>query len=554
MPSTARLRLGALSVLCALPYVAMLIFCARHHSHPRSVLALLASAALVSLLLAGLTRTWRLFFLAYLPLLVIASTYCAYALAFGIVPGHTLGILLLSATAEEIRGLVTVWPQKWLLLPGLALLCAYVWLAWGLPAWPIFAGRVQLGARVVLVLAFLATAAAASNAAQLIDGLAFNPVVGSFMFGVGELPRARAEMRGANIIKVPFHASRAVSAEEVHVLIVGESERRGSWSLYGYSRETTPYLERIRGETIVLGHVVADANLTNLAVPMILTGIPPEDLATTRQRGNLLDVAKEAGYSTTWLVNQDINVSNSIGITPDYLDYPPEIHEGLFGRHLLDEALLPAFRRALARSGSPRFIGMHIMESHWEYYLRYPAAFRRYGHDEQLSSVALMWGAKKSVGQAIVDSYDNSVLHSDWFLEQVIEAVRALKVPATVTLIPDHGESLEGLGDGDGGHGGPVYNDAQFQIPAFVWVNDAYRAAHPERVAALASHAGDEIHSHDFFCAVADLMGISWPGFRPENSFASAQFIADTRRQVLVGGVLQVRPQTSAAATEAHSY
>ena len=72
---------------------------------------------------------------------------------------------------------------------------------------------------------------------------------------------------------------------------------------------------------------------------------------------------------------------------------------------------------------------------------------------------------------------------------EIIEALRAVQQPATLTFIPDHGESLEGLGDGDGGHGGPVYNDAQFQIPAFVWVNDAYRAAHPARLAALTAES-----------------------------------------------------------------
>ena len=430
-------------------------------------------------------------------------------------------------------------------------------------------------ARVLLALSLPLTAYAATDATLLIEGFGLNPAAGSIMFFAGQLPRARAEIHGANVVKIPFHAVHITRGEEVHVLIVGESARRGDWSVYGYRRATTPYLDRIRGETILLKDVMADANLTQLSVPMILTGIAPQDFGSTHIHGTLLDLAKEAGYSTTWLVNQDLDVSTSLGISADHLEYPPEMLLGRFGRHTRDEALLPAYRRELARSGSARFIGMHIMESHWEYYRRYPPSFRRFGSADALNSMSLFTRSATS-NQQIVDSYDNSVLYGDWFLEQVIEAARTLNVPVTVTFIPDHGESLA-LFDGNAGHGGTVYDPAQFQIPAFIWLNTAYRAAHPGKVAALTRNSDKEIRSHDFFYTVADLMGISWPAARPERSFASDRFVPDTSlqhimggvlqsrpqvpaaavylgRQVLVGGVLQVRPQTSASATQAHHY
>jgi hypothetical protein len=36
--------------------------------------------------------------------------------------------------------------------------------------------------------------------------------------------------------------------------------------------------------------------------------------------------------------------------------------------------------------------------------------------------------------QRVVDTYDNSVLYTDWFLHQVIDQVRALHVPARSAL------------------------------------------------------------------------------------------------------------------------
>ena len=92
------------------------------------------------------------------------------------------------------------------------------------------------------------------------------------------------------------------------------------------------------------------------------------------------------------------------------------------------------------------------------------------------------------------------------------------------------------------GHGGPVYSASQYEIPAFIWVNDAFRAAHPRQLAALRSNATKEVRSHDFFYTVADLMGISWPENNPERSIASETFAPDLSRQELVGGVLALRP------------
>jgi len=83
-------------------------------------------------------------------------------------------------------------------------------------------------------------------------------------------------------------------------------------------------------------------------------------------------------------------------------------------------------------------------------------------------------------------------------------------------------------------------------IPAFVWVNDAFRQAHPEKVTAMQANAPKEIRSHDVFGTVADLMGISWPGANPVRSFASDKFVPDTAMRHCAGGQLvprQPRPK-----------
>jgi glucan phosphoethanolaminetransferase (alkaline phosphatase superfamily) len=535
-------RLGVLGALGSVPFAAMLLWSLPQHE-PHSTAALLASSVLLAMVLAACTRTWRRFFLVYFPLFILAAAYAAYSIWFGSLPGPTLAMLLIGATWEECAGLFITSPNNWLALPVIGAFVAYLWLAWRLPPLPIFNDRTHKAARLLLVSVVPVAAYAAYSPADLIDGAALNPIPGSLMFFGGQIPRTNAQMHAAMFHKVPYHAQRLDRDEEVHILVVGESARRGSWSVYGYARATTPYLNSLKGEAIFLQDAMADANLTAHAVPMILTGTPPDRFLTTTIQGNLLDLAKEAGYSTSWLVNQDIGVTIQMGISADHLEYPPDPKPSLFGSLVRDAALLPAYRRELARSGNSRLIAMHVMGSHWEYYRRYPPSFERFGDAHGLNAISLGFN-RAEVRKALVEAYDNSVLYTDWFMQQVIEGARSLKVPATVTFIPDHGEGLALLDNGVTGHGDPTYQPSQFQIPAFIWVNDAYRQAHPQIVAALMHNASAEIRSHNVFYAMADLMGITWPDQRPELSYASPRFVPDTSRQHLAGGKLVTRPES----------
>lgn len=518
----------------------------------RVIVTILLVPILVAFLIAALTRTWRRFFLVCFPLFLLSSLFAAYTLSYGVRPGQPFAVVLVSASWEEIVGILSFYQGPLLLL--LASAAVYLFLALRLPHIPMFSGRpIALGltgVRAMLLASLPVTAYAACNSADLIDGIATNPVTGGVVFLADELPRAAASVQGSQLHKVAYRAQRS-GGEEVHILVVGESARRDSWSVYGYRRPTTPYLEKLKGEAIFLQDAVADTNLTSMSVPIILTGMTPEQFQGAALRGNLLDLAKEAGYSTAWLVNQDFAMSRYVGIRADHLTYRLEAGKSLFGRVTLDESLLGAYSTEIARTGAPRFIGMHVMGSHWVYSRRYPARFQRFGSARPVNDMAIF--AQGNDSAALLDAYDNSVTYTDWFLQQLIERARGLKVPATLTFFPDHGENL-GLLDGVVGHGGPTYTRHAFEIPAFVWVNDAFRQAHPEKVAAMQANASKEVRSHDVFATVADLMGISWPEATPLRSFATDKFVPDTQMRHVAGGVLVPRqlPSEPAVATLSH--
>ena len=526
----------AFAMLC-LPYLSLAAWLAAS-GRLASIAAFAASILLIGGLLAILARTWRLFFWLNAPFWLLAVVFAGYTLTYGDVPSELLAYVLATSSWEEVRGFFGIWQGEHLLVEVAVLAAIYLVLAARSPQTPISSRsvptwRLKLPAAIAVLCAI-----AALSPGSVKEGLAANPLVGGILFATGPLHDARSLVQGSGIPKVRFGADR-IAAKEVHILIIGESARRDSWSVYGYSRPTTPYLDKLRGQAIFFQHAVADANVTICAVPILLTGMSPSRFDLKAVQGNLVGLADEAGYSTAWLMNQDPHISLLTGIHADRMVYPPSLHTLASGKLPLDQVLLPEVRAQLEHATHARFVGLHVIGSHWAYDSRYPAQFKLFGSGAPLTYFDAISGKPD---QRVVDAYDNSVAYTDWFIGQIIDAAGALSVPVTVTYFSDHGEDLYLL-DGRSGHGAASYSKHQFDIPAFVWINSAYRAAHPEKVQAMEQNAGKEIRSHNVFYSVADLMGIRWPNAKPDESFASAAFVPDLTTPLIAGaGGTRVTP------------
>jgi glucan phosphoethanolaminetransferase (alkaline phosphatase superfamily) len=527
----------AFAMLC-LPYLSLAAWLAAS-GRLASVAAFGASVLLIGGLLAVVARSWRRFFWLNAPFWLLAVVFAGYTLTYGDVPSELLAYVLATSSWEEVRGFFGIWQGERLLVETAVLAAIYLILAARSPLTPIFSRRVPAWRLKLPAVIVVLCAVAALSPGAVKGGLAANPLVGGILFAIGPLHDANSLVHGTGIPKVRYDADR-IAAMEVHILIIGESARRDSWSVYGYSRPTTPYLEKLRGQAIFFQHAVADANVTICAVPILLTGMSPSGFDLKAVRGNLVGLAGDAGYSTAWLMNQDPHISLLTGSHADRMVYPPSLHTLASGKLPLDEVLLPEVRDELKHATEARFIGLHVIGSHWAYDSRYPARFKLFGSGPPLTYFDAVSGKPD---QRVVDAYDNSVLYTDWFIGQIIEAARALSVPVTVTYFSDHGEDLYLL-DGRSGHGAASYSKHQFDIPAFVWVNSAYRAAHPDKVQAMEQNAGKEIRSHNVFYSVADLMGIHWPGARPAESFASPAFVPDVETPLIAGaGGTRVTPE-----------
>jgi glucan phosphoethanolaminetransferase (alkaline phosphatase superfamily) len=514
----------ALAALLSAPYLVTGSWLLSHHGWP-SCTSYLSLAFGGIVLLAILVRRTRYFLLLHLPVFVLSGVITAYILVCDQLPGKALAMVLETSSWDEMRGFLGIWQgQKWLLLLVAASLC-YVLLAFSIPTRASLHEHARsLHVAFVACLAFLAVAATASPA-ELFEGVSATPVAGTIMFITGPLSSADYTLHSQVERKRPYGASHTAQ-HEVHILVIGESSRRDSWSIYGYSRPTTPCLKSLESEIVFFTDAHSDANATIYAVPILLTGIAPESFTFTSSTGNLVDLAKEAGYFSVWLANQDPSPSYVVGVQADVTHYTQLPNRNAYIIYQPDEVLLPELQRQMARRDTPLFIAMHVYGSHAPYANRFPRSFAHFaGHTDGLTS------------SSAIDTYDDTILYTDWLLAQVIERTRKFGVPATVTYLSDHGEELPEL-DGRSGHGAGDYSPHAFEIPAFVWMNEAYRRAHPEKVAALTLNASKPTRTHDFFYTLADLMGARWPSFVPQRSLASPAFLPDTTEKYIAGGKL----------------
>ena len=172
----------------------------------------------------------------------------------------------------------------------------------------------------------------------------------------------------------------------------------------------------------------------------------------------------------------------------------------------LDENLLTGLAEKIDAMQGDAVIVLHMMGSHGPaYYKRYPEAFERFRpacKDSQFS---------RCEGSEIVNSYDNTLVYTDYVLAKLIELL-ALQdrrgLPTAMIYVSDHGESL-----GENNvylHGLPYAfaPDVQKHVPMVMWFSPKLQAGLHVNTGCL-EHRRHEPVSHDnFFHSVLGLLGV----------------------------------------------
>lgn len=252
------------------------------------------------------------------------------------------------------------------------------------------------------------------------------------------------------------------SKKSVVVLVIGESARAKNFSLYGYERNTNPLLSKVPH----LRHFNAKSSTT-------YTSASVKNMLSHKDSSSLYEILpnylNRAGVSVIWR-------SANWGEPPLHLPDGHVLGYGELAKRYGDDgyesALVAKLNEAIKATDSPKvLIIIHTSTSHGPtYFKKYPPSFERF------SPVCKSVEPKGCAQESIINAYDNTILYTDFLLNEVIKQLSGLKgYNSTMIYVSDHGESL-----GESGvymHGIPLAfaPKEQYEIPFLVWSNHALK-------------------------------------------------------------------------------
>ena len=344
------------------------------------------------------------------------------------------------------------------------------------------------------------------------------------------------------------------------LLITIDSLRTKNLSLYGYHRETTPYLEYFAQEATVFENAFTAANWTGASIASILTGLYPTGHGYTNQRyyldedvESVTTTLKRHGYRTACFSN-NLYITADTGLTRDFDEYfyRGEKRKNQAGSTLKKERknfltkmrdrvpmrfrslakdVLDTFNkeRALIRDDGawatemafkrwldeldddrPYFAYIHYQEPHSVYFPPYPYRRRFFDGSWLEESKYLEFDHIGFFGGKTVFSeqqmhryqqlYDGEIAYLDWRLGRLFDELRHKNmIDETVIIVTaDHGECM-----GENGfvwHAFCLY-DPLIKVPLVIrfpdWFAKAYRF-------------NDLVQTNDLVPTLLQGLGIEW--------------------------------------------
>lgn len=278
---------------------------------------------------------------------------------------------------------------------------------------------------------------------------------------------------------------------DIIMLVIGESARRDHWNLYGYERNTTPFMSSRQTELLRFDNMISQSVATRNALSAMLSRYPvlrSDGKQSNQVERSIIAAFNQAGYQTWWISNQGQSgwVDNPITLLANdakQIYFINSNDHNTTGRW--DEALLPYVERALSEPTGKKMLVVHLMGSHFNYGHRYPEQFAQF--TPHLSNKWLPNQTAKSDAQKVINSYDNSILYTDYILDRLLQTLQQFSNKNILFLyISDHGEDLKSeiLTSKTGSceiKESSRSSYRAYQIPFIMWASPAYISAHPDR-------------------------------------------------------------------------
>lgn len=281
-----------------------------------------------------------------------------------------------------------------------------------------------------------------------------------------------------------FHADSCSYTSPEIVLIIGESNNRSHFALYGYDKATTPHQAKWleNGQMITFNNVISPWNTTCEALESMLSLSFEGDTKNWYERPFITSVMKNSGYETCLISNQYVtDKKNSFSdFIEDIFINIPEVSLKQFDHrnkyiHRYDHEMLDEYDSiARIQKASCRFTIFHTHTAHFDFSERYPESFNHFKEDDYDRPDL------PPSDKTILASYDNAIRYNDHVVNMILE--RFNRRDAIVIYAADHGERVF---DGDDKYGrslGFSQNEVRQQhpIPFWIWASPQYIGKRPD--------------------------------------------------------------------------
>lgn len=296
------------------------------------------------------------------------------------------------------------------------------------------------------------------------------------------------------------------------IFVLGETGRAENFSLGGYARETNPKLKR--DNVIYYRNATSCGTETAISVPCMFSNMPRQQYNANlaHHQEGLLDVMAHAGVNVLWREN-DGGCKGACDRVPHTDMTKWNVSALCKSDYCLDDVLLHRLNHYIDSVKDDTVIVLHQMGSHGPaYYLRYPAEMRQFTPTCDSNQI------QDCDHQALVNTYDNTILYTDSMLDSTISLLKSYSDKFNVALVylSDHGESL-----GEHGmylHGAPYLfaPSQQTHIPFLLWMSPDYATAFGIDQQCLRQQAqSDAVSQDNIFHTLLGMMNVQTREYQP---------------------------------------
>ncbi|GAA4234078.1 sulfatase-like hydrolase/transferase [Postechiella marina] len=277
------------------------------------------------------------------------------------------------------------------------------------------------------------------------------------------------------------------------VFVLGESLRADHLGINGYARTTTPLLSK-RDNVVSYNNIFTNKTNTALSVPCILTD---KSIYSTSKDSisSIYNIYNAFNVPTYWIGNQllessykqIVNTNKEVVIIDKLKSY------WSIGKKQ-DLELLKAFNTRFNNNAYGLYT-LHMIGSHWWYEDKYTNEFRQYKPVVNSKYIPSL------TKEQIINSYDNTILYLDYFLNELIKKLEKSNQPTVLIYLSDHGESL-----GENGQWLHSHTKALTKPGMLVWYSNQFKAMYPDKVKAIYSNKNKTLTTDILFHSLSNLV------------------------------------------------